>query len=107
MFTEGRILYTRAVGVLSVGKESSQSWFVYMVRCADDSLYTGIAVDVAARIETHNAGKGARYTRSRLPVRLVHREHAANRSAASQREHQLKRLSRTAKLALIESGGDT
>lgn len=88
-------------------KESNEGWSVYIACCADGSLYTGIAVDVSARIETHNAGKGARYTRSRLPVRLVYKEFAANRSSASQREHCLKRLSRAAKLVLIESGSDT
>ena len=88
-------------------KKSDQGCSVYIVRCADGSLYTGIAVDLKARIEAHNAGQGARYTRSRLPVELVHCEFAASRSAASQREHQLKRLSRPAKLALIESGDNT
>ncbi len=81
----------------------TNNWAVYIVRCADDTLYTGIAVDVAARVAAHNTGKGARYTRSRLPVELVYAESAEDRSAASRREHALKRLSRSAKLALIES----
>jgi len=76
-------------------------WFVYMVECADGSLYTGIARDLEQRIATHNAGKGARYTRSRLPVRLVWSEPARDRSAASQREAQIKSMGRNAKLALI------
>jgi predicted GIY-YIG superfamily endonuclease len=74
-----------------------------MARCADDSLYTGIAIDVPARIAAHNAGKGARYTRSRVPVVLVYQEPAADRSSASCREHALKQLSRHEKLLLIES----
>jgi putative endonuclease len=76
-------------------------WFVYMVECADGSLYTGIARDLEQRIATHNKGKGARYTRSRLPVRLVWSETARDRSAASQREAQIKSMGRNAKLALI------
>jgi putative endonuclease len=68
------------------------TWFVYVVQCADDSLYTGIARDVTARIRRHNTGIGARYTRSRRPVRLVHMEAAADRSAAQRREHQIKCL---------------
>ena len=76
-------------------------WFVYMVECADGSLYTGIARDLEQRIAAHNKGKGARYTRSRLPVRLVWSETAHDRSAASQREAQIKSMGRNAKLALI------
>jgi predicted GIY-YIG superfamily endonuclease len=76
-------------------------WWVYIVRCADDTLYTGIARDREARVAAHNAGTGARYTRPRLPVRLVYSEAAENRAAAQQREHAIKRLPRAAKLALI------
>lgn len=76
---------------------------MYIVRCADDSLYTGIARDVSRRISEHNAnnGTGASYTRSRRPVRLVYQESAVDRSAASKREYQIKQLSRVQKLALI------
>jgi len=79
-------------------------WNVYMVRCADGSLYTGIARDVAARVATHNRGAGARYTRGRGPVRLVHVEPAADRGAALRREHAIKRLPATAKRALVKQG---
>jgi putative endonuclease len=81
----------------------ADSWQVYIVRCADDSLYTGIARDVERRIAEHNAdnGLGASYTRSRKPVTLVYQEAAADRSAASRREYQIKQLSRTEKLALV------
>jgi len=74
-----------------------------MVRCADGSLYTGIARDVERRIAEHNgAGRaGARYTRSRRPVTLVYSEGAADRAAASRREHAIKQLTREGKLALV------
>lgn len=75
-------------------------WYVYIVRCADRTLYTGIAKDPAARVAQHNAGRGAKYTRSRLPVNLVYREPAADRSVALRREHEIKRLPRQAKKAL-------
>jgi putative endonuclease len=78
------------------------AWCVYMLRCADGSLYTGITTDVARRVAEHNgdSGLGARYTRSRRPVELVHVEAAADRAAASRREAAIKRLDRTRKLAL-------
>lgn len=75
-------------------------WQVYMLECADGSLYTGIARDVGARLAAHNDGRGARYTRSRLPVRLVHVEPAADRGAALRREYAIKRLATTEKRAL-------
>jgi putative endonuclease len=77
------------------------SWHVYIVRCADDSLYTGCTNDLTARIATHNAGKGARYTRSRLPVEVVLSVRVKDRSAALSREAKLKQLTRTEKLELI------
>lgn len=76
-------------------------WHVYMVRCADASLYTGIATDLHARVAAHNAGRGARYTRARLPVVLVYQEAAPSRAAALRREHQIKRLRRARKLRLL------
>ncbi len=86
---------------------AADSWQVYIVRCADDSLYTGIARDLERRIAEHNAdnGLGASYTRSRRPVTLVYREVAADRSAASKREYQIKQLSRAEKLVLIAGSG--
>ncbi len=84
------------------------SWQVYIARCADGTLYTGIARDVEKRIAEHNTGKGAaaNYTRARRPVVLVYQEAAADRSTASKREYQIKQLSRTEKLALVlKSGG--
>ena len=75
----------------------------YIVRCADGTLYTGWTTDPARRLRAHNAGRGARYTRSRRPVQLVYLESCPNRAAALQREHQIKRLSRKQKEALIAS----
>ncbi len=77
-------------------------WTVYIVRCADDTLYTGIARDVESRLAQHNSGKAAKYTRSRLPVELVYREDAADRSAALKREHTIKKFTTAEKRALFE-----
>ena len=77
------------------------SWFVYIVRCRDGSLYTGISNDVARRLTAHNRGTGARYTRSRGPVTLVHLERRRSRSAALRREAAIKALGRADKLALL------
>jgi putative endonuclease len=78
-------------------------WSVYVVRCTDGTLYTGIARDVTRRIAEHNAGGrlAANYTRGRRPVTLVYREAAATRSAASRREYAIKQLDRQQKEALI------
>lgn len=81
-------------------------WFVYILRCADQSLYTGITNDLQRRLEQHNASpRGARYTRSRRPVQLVYREQWPDRASALRREHALKRLDRAAKAALIAGAG--
>lgn len=76
-------------------------WFVYVVRCRDGSLYTGISTDVAGRVAVHNAGKGARYTRARRPVEVVHVEPKRTRGTALKREAAIKALSRTQKLSLL------
>ena len=74
--------------------------FVYLLQCRDGSLYCGWTDDLERRVTTHNAGKGARYTRSRGPVRLVWSEEVSDRSAALKRELAIKRLTRAEKLAL-------
>ena len=81
------------------------NWFVYMLRCADDSLYTGITTDLERRLDEHNhcEQKGARYTRARRPVALAYVEPCDSRSEASQREYLLKRLSRAEKLDLVNN----
>jgi putative endonuclease len=76
-------------------------WHVYMVRCADDSLYTGCTNDLLKRLEAHNAGKGARYTRSRGPVEIVWSVRVKDKSAALSREYRVKQLSRAQKLMLV------
>lgn len=78
-------------------------WRVYLLRCGDGSLYTGATNDLTRRLATHAAGRGARYTRSRLPVVLVHQERVRDRSAALRREAAIKRLPRRAKLDLISA----
>jgi putative endonuclease len=81
--------------------EARSLWHVYIVRCADASLYTGVAKDVTARVEKHNARGGAKYTRSRLPVALVYTEGARDRGAAQRREAEIRKLSAADKRALI------
>lgn len=78
-------------------------YYVYIVQCADDTLYTGIATDLTRRIEEHNSSeKGAKYTRVRRPVALMYTEEFPNRSLASKREYEIKKkMNRTQKLELI------
>jgi putative endonuclease len=76
-------------------------YFVYIVRCADRSLYTGYARNPDERLAVHNAGKGAKYTAGRLPVVLVYQETCVSRSAALKREHEIKTWSRAKKEALL------
>ena len=77
-------------------------WWVYLLRCSDASLYCGIAMDVDARLQLHQAGKGAKYTRGRGPLELVYREACASKSKALQRERAIKRMRREAKLRLCD-----
>ena len=79
--------------------------FVYIVRCLDNTLYTGWALDVTARVKMHNAGRGARYTRTRRPVKLIYSEELPSRAAAMKREAQIKRYPRAKKLALAKTDG--
>jgi predicted GIY-YIG superfamily endonuclease len=79
-----------------------ETWSVYIARCVDGSLYTGVAKDVAKRLAAHNAGRGAAYTRARRPVRLVHREDGFTRAAALSREWRIKALRRDEKIALLK-----
>lgn len=77
--------------------------WVYIVRCCDGSLYTGMTVDVEHRIAEHNAGTVAKYTRSRRPVEVVYREACPDVSAALKREAAIKRMTRAQKLELIRA----
>ncbi len=80
---------------------TAPKWCVYILRCSDDSLYTGISNDPEARVQKHNLGLGAKYTRSRLPVRMVYSETVPDKSQALKREHALKKLKREEKEKLI------
>jgi putative endonuclease len=77
------------------------TWHVYMVRCADDSLYAGLTNDLAARVAKHNSGDGAKYTRSRRPVRLVWQEKQKTSSAARKREAEIKSWAKAEKEKLV------
>lgn len=78
-------------------------YYVYLLRCADGTLYTGFTNDLARRLATHNAGRGAKYTRGRRPVELVYWESFSNKSSALRREYAIKQLPRRQKLTLIQS----
>ncbi len=76
-------------------------WSVYILRCNDGTLYTGITNNLDKRIASHSSGQGSKYTRSRLPVELVYQEQANNRSAATRRELEIKRWSRADKMKMV------
>jgi len=76
------------------------NWFCYLLRCADDTLYCGITNDLEKRLAAHNAGTASKYTRGRTPVELVFVEQCDDKSAALKREMQIKKMHRSAKLAL-------
>lgn len=82
-------------------RSSGDKWFVYIVRCADGSLYTGITKDVKRRCKQHNAGTASRYTRSRRPVKLIYSEVHSDQSSALKREATIKAMSREGKLTMI------
>lgn len=84
---------------------SNDNWFVYLLWCADGSLYTGITKDVSRRCQQHNAGTASRYTHSRRPTELVYLEVDGNRSSALKREAAIKALSRQQKQSLIRLAG--
>ena len=77
------------------------SWVVYILRCADDTLYTGVTNDLEKRLRDHENGVGAKYTRGRAPLKLVYQEECNDRSQAQQREYAIKALPKTEKLKLI------
>ena len=79
-----------------------KQWKVYILRCGDGTLYTGVTTDVDARLAAHSSGKGAKYTRSRLPLELVYTENCPDKVTAFQREWQIKHLPREEKLKMIE-----
>lgn len=81
-------------------------WQLYILRCGDGTLYTGIAVDARKRLEMHRSGKGAKYTRGRSPLELVYVEQCGDHPAALRREMEVKKLTRAEKEALIAAGKD-
>lgn len=83
--------------------EPKLAWVCYLLECADGTLYCGITNDLQKRVDAHNAGEGAKYTRGRAPVKLVYTETCEDKSAALKRERAIKRLPRAAKLALSAS----
>lgn len=85
----------------SANTNKSQHHFVYILECSDGSLYTGWTTDLYARVKTHNSGKGAKYTRSRLPVKLVYFEEFGDKITAQSREREIKKMSRAAKLKMV------
>src|SRR4030067_3637386 len=80
------------------------SWFVYMVKCKDGSIYTGISNDVEDRIKEHNSGQGGKYTASKRPVRLIFQEEQTDKSSTLKREKQIKNWGRVKKEALSRLG---
>lgn len=82
------------------------NWYLYILRCKDDSLYTGITTDVEKRLEAHRSGKGAKYTRGRGPLELVYREQCADHSEALKRELEVKAMTKTEKQKLIQNSAE-
>jgi predicted GIY-YIG superfamily endonuclease len=89
-----------------IKSKGPRAWSVYILRCGDGSLYTGIAKDVEARLKSHQGGKGAAYTRTHLPVVLIYQEKRTTRSRALIREAAIKRFPRPKKEALVLAGGE-
>ena len=84
-------------------KKQGEKWFLYILKCSDLSLYTGITKDIERRFKMHSAGRAARYTRTRRPVEIVYRETCRTRPQALTREYFVKSLPKTKKLALIQT----
>ena len=83
----------------------AETWYVYILQCSDDTLYTGITNDLDKRVDQHNYGTtAAKYTRARRPVQLVYFEQLADKRLAAKREYEIKQLTRAEKLVLIQSG---
>ena len=84
-------------------KRMENTWYLYILRCRDDTFYTGITTDVEKRLEAHSSGRGAKYTRGRGPLKLIYRETCGTHSDALRRELEIKALSRRKKEKLVES----
>lgn len=90
-----------------MAEEGTNPWWVYIIECADHTLYTGITNHLEKRLEAHQKGTAAKYTRNRRPVSLRYQEQQENRSTASQREAAIKKLSRQEKLQLIQENSSS
>jgi predicted GIY-YIG superfamily endonuclease len=88
--------------LMSPGKANSRRWYVYILKCRDGTLYTGITNDLSRRAAEHNSGTASRYTRSRRPVQIIYKEPCSNRSAALKKEYAVKSLTRKEKEDYIE-----
>lgn len=86
-----------------MGKSRNGKWLVYILRCQDGSLYTGITNDLSKRLRAHRERKGSKYVASRLPFRVALTEHAGSKSAALRREIQIKRMDKSTKEAILDS----
>ncbi len=91
-------------GLKTRPRRGKGGWLVYILRCRDGSLYTGVTNDLPARVDTHNRGRGAAYTRARRPVKVVYSEPCAGRGAALKREHAIRLLGRAGKRLLALAG---
>jgi putative endonuclease len=87
---------------LVIQAKDKNSWHVYILKCSNGTLYTGVTNNLDLRLKNHNLGTGAAYTRAHLPVTLAYSEKSSNRSEAQKREAEIKKMNRAAKLALIE-----
>ncbi|MFW5977854.1 MAG: GIY-YIG nuclease family protein [Halohasta sp.] len=92
---------------VDAARDDTSGHYVYVLRCADDTLYTGYTTDPERRLREHNAGEGAKYTRGRTPLELVHLESYDTQSAAMSREYEIKQLRRAEKERLVETGTPT
>lgn len=82
---------------------SEKKYYTYILRCGDDTLYTGFTTDLEHRLQTHNAGKGAKYTKARLPVEMIYHEEYPTKEEAMRREAAIKKLTRKQKIELIKN----
>ena len=82
---------------------SEKKYYTYILRCGDDTLYTGFTTDLEHRLQTHNAGKGAKYTKARLPVEIIYHEEYPTKEEAMRREAAIKKLTRKQKIELIKN----
>ena len=86
-------------------RKKADAWLLYVLKCRDNTLYTGITIDVSRRVQQHNSGTASRYTRSRLPVNLIFSEPCRSRSQALKKEYTMKRLSRKKKEEYLRDNG--